>query len=92
MADKKSDKIEGLEFDLTRIGIFEVEDFVMAARAGESRKAAAIMAQCCVKVPEGWGDPSDPATFNRPPKGKWAWRDVIRTMMATVNEVGESEG
>jgi len=86
----KGVKIDGLVFDLTRIGMDDLEDFVAGLNASEFRKVAATMARCCVKCPEEWGAPGEAATFfKRPPVGEWRWKDVVDHFWATLNTSGE---
>jgi hypothetical protein len=90
MADKKNGKIEGLEFDLSIIGMDDLEDFLASMEQRKFREAAEVMARCCVKCPAEWGDRKDPATFyKRPPVGVGAWKHVVAAMTEAVNEAGE---
>jgi hypothetical protein len=90
MADKKNGKIDGLEFDLSVIGMDDLEDFLSSMEKRQFRVAAEVMAKCCVKCPPEWGDKKDPATFyKRPPVGPGAWKQVVTAMTEAVNEAGE---
>ncbi len=42
-------------FDMNRLGMDDLEDFVDAARGNKFRDAAAVMAKCCTRCPEAWG-------------------------------------
>jgi hypothetical protein len=79
-----------VEFDIMKLNMEDLEDFMTAIRASQYRAAAVVMAKCCVKCPPEWGAPNKPESFSkRPPRGDWAWRDVVGAMMASVNDAGE---
>jgi hypothetical protein len=79
-----------VEFDAGQLNMEDLEDFWAALRVNKYRDAAVVMAKCCVKCPPEWGASDAPETFSkRPVRGKWAWRDLVRVMMASVNDTGE---
>lgn len=80
-----------LKFDLSKIRAFEMADFFEANRLQDFRKMAATFAKCAVTVPEGWGDPAKPETFNRPMfgAGEGSFRWVIERFVADTQNVGE---
>lgn len=52
-----------LAFDLSKITVQQIEDYLIAAREADVDGMAEAFASTCVSLPETWGDPSDPATF-----------------------------
>ena len=79
-----------VQFDLSRVDMGDLEDFIQAMKDSKFRDAAGIMAKCCAACPAEWGAAGDASTFyKRPPVGEWAWKDVVGAMMEAVSAVGE---
>lgn len=79
-----------VKFDASKMNMEDLEDFWNAIRVNGYRAAAVVMAKCCITCPPEWGAPDAPETFSkRPVRGKWAWRDLVRVLMAEVNSAGE---
>lgn len=89
--DKENgNKIEGLEFDLSKVTMGELDDLNAANRAARFKDAAAILAKFCTKCPPAWGDPNEASTFyNRPRAGEGSWGKVNATLVEALNELGE---
>jgi hypothetical protein len=49
-----------VEFDIMKLNMEDLEDFMTAIRASQYRAAAVVMAKCCVKCPPEWGAPNKP--------------------------------
>lgn len=79
-----------VKFDLSKVNMGDIEDFIASMKESKFKDAAAVMAKCCAKCPAEWGAPNEAATFyGRPPVGEWAWKDVVSAMMDEFKTAGE---
>lgn len=80
-----------LKFDMSKIRAFDLADFFDANRTQDFRRMATMFSKWAISVPDGWGDPSNPETFNRPMfgAGEGSFRWLIEEFVRQTQNVGE---